>query len=113
MATYSYPYFGSYTAALRVTDNNTPPKTDLATLVVNEAPTAGDAERCHDNLAENVDTTSRVAVAQIQITDDDLGEQCPESVGSRTRFCSRSMASLYLRRVLRWTTSRTRCSTSR
>ena len=29
-ASHAYPLFGSYTAALRVTDNNMPPKTDLA-----------------------------------------------------------------------------------
>ncbi len=35
VTTYAFPRFGTYTVALRVTDNNTPPKTDLAVLLVN------------------------------------------------------------------------------
>ena len=43
--THAYPTFGSRTVALRVTDNNTPPKTDTVTVVVavsqgNRAPVA-------------------------------------------------------------------------
>ena len=44
-ATHAYPTFGSRPVALRVTDNNTPPKTDTVTVVVavnqgNRAPVA-------------------------------------------------------------------------
>ena len=44
-AIHAYPTFGSRTVALRVTDNNTPPKTDTVTVVVavsqgNRAPVA-------------------------------------------------------------------------